>query len=80
MKVSKAIELLRDNNPDEEICISWWESNLFTTGDDETPLSADSDGWLSAVQEFDSSGGYASVNEDIWTLLYQAINEVEVGY
>lgn len=80
MKVSKAIELLSEINPDEEIAISWWESNLFSTGTPEEPLSADSDEWLKAIQEFDAEGGYDSVNEEVWTSLYQSINSVEVGW
>ena len=80
MKVSKAIELLSEINPDEEIAISWWESDLFTIGEDEEPLSADSDEWLNAIQEFDANGGVDSANEEVWTSLYQSTNEVEVGW
>ena len=38
MKVSHAIKLLSEINPDEEIAISWWERDLFTTRDG-TPVS-----------------------------------------
>jgi hypothetical protein len=72
MKVSKAIELLSELNPDEEICISWWESNLFTDDDDE-PLKADSEEWVKAVDEFDIEGGYETLNEQVWNFLYFSI-------
>ena len=74
MKVSKAIELLQELNPNEEIAISWWEANLFATGDSlDEPLSADSQEWLDAVAEFDAEGGYDGVNEQVWINLNYAI-------
>ena len=73
MKVSKAIELLSELNSDEEICISWWESNLFTDDDDE-PLKADSEEWVKAVAEFDIDGGYETINEQVWNFLYFSIS------
>ena len=75
MKVSHAIKLLSEINPDEEIAISWWESNLFTIGDNDETLSADSEEWLRAVQVFDANGGYDSVNQDVWTYLNYDIKE-----
>ena len=75
MKVSHAIKLLSEINPDEEIAISWWEANLFTIGDNDEPLSADSEEWLRAVQVFDDNGGYDSVNQDVWTYLNYDIKE-----
>jgi hypothetical protein len=75
MKVSHAIKLLSEINPDEEIAISWWESNLFTIGDNDEPLSADSEQWLRAVEVFDANGGYDSVNQDVWTYLNYDITE-----
>jgi hypothetical protein len=77
MKVSKAIELLSEINPDEEIAISWWERDLFT---DENDVIVPEEAWFKAVEEFDNAGGYPSVNEDVWTFLYQSINSVEVGW
>ena len=75
MKVSQAIKLLSEINPDEEIAISWWEANLFTIGDNDEPLSADSEQWLRAVEVFDANGGYDSVNQDVWTYLNYDITE-----
>lgn len=76
MKVSKAIKLLSEINPDEEIAISWWESNLFFTGDEhETPVSADSEEWLNAVAEFDAENGYESINRQVWELIHYAITQ-----
>jgi hypothetical protein len=75
MKVSHAIKLLSEINPDEEIAISWWEANLFTIGDNDEPLSADSEQWLRAVEVFDANGGYDSVNQDVWTYLNYDITE-----
>lgn len=77
MKVSHAIKLLSELNPDEEIAISWWEANLFTIGDgvNDEPLSADSEQWLRAVEVFDANGGYDSVNQDVWTYLNYDITE-----
>lgn len=75
MKVSHAIKLLSEINPDEEIAISWWESNLFTIGDNDEPLPADSELWLKAISVFDANGGYDSVNQDVWTYLNYDIKE-----
>lgn len=75
MKVSHAIKLLSELNPDEEIAISWWEANLFTIGDNDETLSADSEEWLRAVEVFDANGGYDSVNQDVWTYLNYDIKE-----
>ena len=75
MKVSHAIKLLSEINPDEEIAISWWEANLFTIGDNDETLSADSEEWLRAVEVFDANGGYDSVNQDVWTYLNYDITE-----
>lgn len=77
MKVSHAIKLLSEINPDEEIAISWWEANLFTIGDgvNDKPLLADSEEWLRAVEVFDANGGYDSVNQDVWTYLNYDITE-----
>ncbi len=69
MKVSKAIELLQELNLDEEIAISWWEANLFTIGDNNETLSADSQEWLRAVEVFDANGGYDGVNQQVWEYL-----------
>ena len=73
MKVSKAIELLSEMNPDHEIAISWWEHDLFTNKSGER-LTADSEEWINAVDEFDTEGGYDSVNQDVWTYLNYSIN------
>ena len=74
MKVSHAIKLLSEINPDEEIAISWWEANLFFIGDNgDEQLSADSEEWLRAVEVFDANGGYDSVNQDVWTYLHYDI-------
>lgn len=75
MKVSHAIKLLSEINPDEEIAISWWESNLFTIGDNDEPLPADSEEWLKAVQVFDANGGYDSVNQMVWECLNYDIKQ-----
>lgn len=72
MKVSQAIKLLSEINPDEEIAISWWEANVFTDKDNEQ-LSPSSDEWLNAVAEFDAEGGYDGVNEQVWMNLNFAI-------
>jgi hypothetical protein len=74
MKVSQAIKLLSEINPDEEIAISWWESNLFTDKDN-NQLLADSELWLKAVAVFDANGGYDSVNQLVWDYLNYDINQ-----
>jgi hypothetical protein len=74
MKVSQAIKLLSEINPDEEIAISWWESNLFTDIDN-NQLLADSELWLKAVAVFDANGGYDSVNQQVWDYLNYDINQ-----
>jgi len=74
MKVSQAIKLLSEINPDEEIAISWWESNLFTDKDN-NQLLADSELWLKAVAVFDANGGYDSVNQQVWDYLNYDINQ-----
>ena len=74
MKVSQAIKLLSEIDPDEEIAISWWESNLFTDKDN-NQLLADSELWLKAVAVFDANGGYDSVNQQVWDYLNYDINQ-----
>jgi hypothetical protein len=74
MKVSQAIKLLSEIDPDEEIAISWWESNLFTDKDN-NQLLADSELWLKAVTVFDANGGYDSVNQLVWDYLNYDINQ-----
>ncbi len=63
MKVSQAIKLLSEIDPDEEICISWWERDLFTDRDG-TPVSDDA--WLRAVEVFDVNGGYDNINQQVY--------------
>jgi hypothetical protein len=75
MKVSHAIKLLSEISPDEEIAISWWESNLFTISDNNEPLPADSELWLKAVSVFDANGGYDSVNQLVWDYLNYDIKQ-----
>ena len=70
MKVSKAIELLSELNPDEEICISWWERQLFTDTED---VIVSEEKWKEAVAEFDIEGGYETINEQVWNFLYFSI-------
>jgi len=74
MKVSQAIKLLSEIDPDEEIAISWWESNLFTDTDN-NKLLADSELWLKAVAVFDANGGYDSVNQLVWDYLNYDITQ-----
>lgn len=73
MQVKQAIKLLSEMDPDEEICISWWEHNLFTMSDDETVVPATSTEWLNAVADFDANGGYDDVNQQVWMNLYYEI-------
>ena len=74
MKVSQALKLLSEINPDEEIAISWWESNMFTDKDN-NELSADSELWVTAVAVFDANGGYSSVNQQVWDYLNYDITQ-----
>jgi len=74
MKVSQAIKLLSGIDPDEEIAISWWESNMFTDKDN-NELSADSELWVNAVAVFDANGGYSSVNQLTWDYLNYDITQ-----
>jgi len=72
MKVSKAIEMLSELNADDDIAISWWGRELFTEDDDQ-PVSEEK--WAYAVDEFDNAGGYDSINEQVWTYLWEATQE-----
>ena len=72
MKVSKAIEMLSELNADDDIALSWWGRELFTDDNDQ-PISAKK--WGYAVDEFDKAGGYDSVNQDVWNLLWDSIGE-----
>jgi hypothetical protein len=72
MKVSKAIEMLSELNADDNIALSWWGRELFS-GDE--PISEES--WSYAVDEFDNAGGYDTVNEQVWTYLWEATQEAE---
>ena len=74
MKVKQAIKLLSEIDPDEEIAISWWESNLFTDKDN-NQLLEDSELWLKAVAVFDANGGYDSVNQLVWDYLNYDIKQ-----
>ena len=75
MKVSRAITLLSKLNPDDEICISWWERGLFLDTEDQV-ISEDL--WLYAVDEFDNNEGYELANETTWGYLNQAIEEAQL--
>ena len=72
MKVSKAIEMLSELNADDDIALSWWGRELFTEDDDQ-PVSEEK--WAYAVDEFDNAGGYDSINEQVWTYLWEATQE-----
>jgi len=72
MKVSKAIEMLSELNADGDIALSWWGRELFTEDDDQ-PVSEEK--WGYAVDEFDNAGGYDSINEQVWTYLWEATQE-----
>jgi len=72
MKVSKAIEMLSELNADGDIALSWWGRELFTEDDDQ-PVSEEK--WAYAVDEFDNAGGYDSINEQVWTYLWEATQE-----
>jgi len=72
MKVSKAIEMLSELNADDDIALSWWGRELFTEDDDQ-PVSEEK--WGYAVDEFDNAGGYDSINEQVWTYLWEATQE-----
>ena len=72
MKVGKAIEFLSEMDRDEEICISWWERDLFT---DRNGVPVPDDAWSSAVAEFDAEGGYDSINQQVWELVNYAITQ-----
>jgi hypothetical protein len=74
MKVSRAIELLSEINPDEEIAISWWERDRFTDSEDQV---VSYDLWSYAVSEFDNNEGYELANERTWGYLNQAIEEAK---
>jgi hypothetical protein len=72
MKVSHAIKLLSEINPDEEIAISWWERDLFTTRDG-TPVSDSA--WAYAVEGFDANGGYDTINQQVWEFINYDIKQ-----
>lgn len=53
MKISRLIKILQEqNNPDEEICVLWWEKNHFDRDKEET-IHLTEDGWAKVVAEFE---------------------------
>lgn len=52
MKVSKAIEMLKDYKPDEEIYILWWDSEI-TEMFSEEPLAEDK--WNEIVDSLENN-------------------------
>ncbi len=72
MKVSQAIKLLSEIDPDEEICISWWERDLFT---DRDGVPVPDDAWLRAVEVFDANGGYDTINQQVYDFINYDINQ-----
>ena len=72
MKVSQAIKLLSEIDPDEEICISWWERDLFT---DRDGIPVSDDAWLRAVEVFDANGGYDTINQQVYDFINYDINQ-----
>lgn len=72
MKVSEAIEMLKRHNPDEQILILYWAKDLFEDKD----LKIDDDIWNQVIDEREYSRYIDSVNEGVYTLINEGIEEV----
>jgi len=73
MKVSKAIEMLSEHDPDDEIVIEWWDRNFIELDDDEGKCVAiPLDIWKTVADGFEF-GEYTY--SSMFTELEEAINE-----
>lgn len=75
MKVREAIEMLSKNySPEEEICISWWDKWLFFDEDEDSDVDIDA-AWSAAVDEFDAEEGYSFINQRVYEMIIDVIND-----
>ena len=72
MKVSTAIEMLSQHNPDNEIIIEWWARNFIEIDDKEIPLEIWE--WVAENHQFYETT-YSQMHEEIEEKIYQAIKE-----
>jgi len=64
MKASRAIEMLKDYDPDQELYVLWWDSNIDEDGED-TPILSSTE-WAGIVKTLERWGeGSEEVNETI---------------
>lgn len=80
MKVKEAIEALSKNySPDDDICISWWDIDLFKGSLEDAEMDEKEivKRWGKAVDDFDKEFGYDFINSQVYDILYGVINEVE---
>ena len=71
MKVSETISLLKNLPQNQEIIITWWDSDVF-----DLRLSS----WEQAVQKFESEGGFGNIIDGaIWDYIQDLIDSVGVA-
>lgn len=76
MKVSKAIEMLSEHNPDDEIIIEWWARDLMEIDGEQIP--SDIWDWVAHGFEFNEFT-YSEMFTQIEEQIYQAIEENNEG-
>jgi len=74
-KIKVAIEMLSNlYDPEEDICISWWDKHYFNNLFIDTKLSPLTDEeWEDAVDEFNYQEGFGHCNEQVADRIFQSI-------
>ena len=71
MKVKDAIKYLKEYNPEDEILIMWWDSDVLTYPDDIV-----SDEEWNKIMDITDGYGFDGVNNDIYDILQETLFEV----
>lgn len=74
-KVKEAIEMLTNlYDPEEDICISWWDKDLMAQQFVDYKLNPLTDEeWEDAVDEFNYQEGFDYCNEQVADRIFQSI-------
>ena len=71
MKVKDAIKYLKEYNPEDQILIMWWDSDVLTYPDDIV-----SDEEWNKIMDITDGYGFDGVNNDIYDILQETLFEV----
>jgi hypothetical protein len=76
MKASKAIEMLKNYKPDEEIYILWWDSDLSQQFADTDPLTEDE--WIDIVNHMEHNDlGSEEISDYLIDQIVEAVSDRE---